>query len=347
MLLFFLCAIIALIFAAVGFLVWLLLLVLKIRRKGWRIFKGTALSLAFFLPVFVFLISPLILSHQVANSSTRPQDQVLTHTPATYERPFCEVRFASRDGLPLQGWFMDGERTKPAFILCHGLFRNRQEVLRRACALNQQGFSTLLFDFRSHGKSERGFVSLGFQERLDVLGAYDFLKKEQNKKRFVLLGVSMGAVAVLHAAPDFQSDIEAIVADSAFLNLDKTVSHHANLFLGLPPFPFAKLFIWNLTRVGGYSESDLDSLEALGKMRNVPILLIYGRDDRRIPSAEARAIFEAIPHDRKEVLFFGGATHGAAYRSDPERYLEVIGEFLDPPVSDFGSAPLAPDDSLR
>lgn len=329
MLLLSLCAIIALLFATAGFLVWLVLVALKFRQKGWKIFKGTALSLLLFLPLFLFLIFPLLLSYRVANSSTRPQDQRLAHTPATYGIDFMDVRFPSRDGVTLDGWLISGEDTKPTFLLCHGLFRNRQEVLRRACALNKRGYSSLLFDFRSHGKSERESISLGFQERLDVLGAYDFLKKGQNKKTFALLGVSMGAVAVLHAAPDLECDIEAIITDSPFLSLEETVAHHTDLVLGLPSFPFADLFIWNLTRIGGYTQADLNTPKALKKIREVPILLIYGRDDRRTPAAAARVIFDAIPHRRKRIVFFEGATHGAAYRSDPEKYLKEMVEFLE------------------
>ncbi len=327
MLLFLICAVISLIFLAGGFLVWLVLSVLKIRPKGGRIFKRTLLVLAVFLPFFIFLALPLIFSYHLTHSSTRTRDRELASTPASYGCPFAVVQFPSRDGLMLQGWWMEGEEGKPILLLCHGLFRSRQEVLERACSLNKLGYPAFLFDFRGHGKSQQELVSLGFRERLDVLGAYDFLKKGKRPK-FALLGVSMGAVAVLHAANEFGSDLATLIADSPFLSLEETVSHHTHLLLGLPSFPFADLFVWNLTRINGYREADLNTAKALEGIKEIPILLIYGREDRRISPATAQAIFDAIPHARKKIIFFEGATHGAAYRSDSEKYLEIIKRFL-------------------
>ena len=328
MLLFLICAVVSLIFLVVSFLVWLVLSVLKIRPKGRRIFRRTLLVLAVFLPFFIFVVLPLIFSYHLAHSSTRPRDQELSSTPASYGRQFAVVQFPSRDGLMLQGWWMEGDEEKPVLLLCHGLFRNRQEVLERACSLNKLGYPALLFDFRGHGKSQPELVSLGLQERLDVLGAYDFLKKRK-RLRFALLGVSMGAVAVLHAAHDFGSSLAALIADSPFLSLEETVSHHTHLLLGLPSFPFADLFVWNLTRINGYREADLNTAKALEGIQEVPILLIYGREDRRISPATAQTIFDAIPHARKRIIFFEGATHGASYRSDPENYVKTVLSFLE------------------
>lgn len=319
-------ALLTLIFLLVGCLVWLGAVLLGIRGKGKRIFKRSLICLAVFLPVFLFVLCPLVLSHLLAGASTRPQDQKSLLTPASYGAHFSDVEFSSRDGVMLRGWLLEGLEGKPAMILAHGLFRNRQEPLERACVFNKAGYTTLLFDFRNHGSSGRRHVSLGFGERLDVLGAYDFLKAK-GKQSFVLMGVSMGAVAVIHAASEFQQDLIAIIADSPFENLERTVSHHTNLFLNLPSFPFQDLFVWNLSRIGGFRPKELDTLRAL-RQAEVPVLLIYGDGDRRIPKSTAQAILEAVRHIKKRLVFFKGATHGAAYRSNSELYRATVLDFL-------------------
>ena len=227
----------------------------------------------------------------------------------------------------LRGWWMDGEEAKATLIFGHGLFRSRREGLERGSVLNKSGFSVLLFDFRNHGKSDSTSTSLGFLERLDVLGAYDFLKEKRERRRFVLLGVSMGAVAVIHAAGDFQQDLEAIIADSPFQSLNETVAHHAGM-LTLPSFPFANLFKWNLTRIAQYEAEDLNTLEALRRLDEIPVLLIYGKEDRRLPPSGIQNIFDAIPSANKELVVFENATHGAAYRVNPTLYLNTVLEFL-------------------
>ena len=319
---------IAVVFALGSGLVWIAARAFRIRSAGWRIFKGTLFSLVLFLPVFVFLITPMILSYWVSNMGTRPPERRLTDTPADYGNDFTDVEFPSRDGLMLRGWLMRGEATKPTIIFGHGLFRSRREGLERGSALNKRGLSVLLFDFRNHGESDGRFTSLGFLERLDVLGAYDFLKEKRERRRFVLLGVSMGAVAIIHAADAFQQDLEAIIADSPFQSLNETVAHHTGM-LALPSFPFADLFVWNFTRITQYSAEDLNTLEALGRLDEIPVLLIYGKKDRRLPPSGIQNIFDSIPSAKKKLLLFEDAFHGAAYRINPELYVEKVVEFLE------------------
>ena len=318
---------IAVVFALGGGLVWIAARLLRISNPGRKIFKGTLASLLLFLPVFIFLITPVLLSYWVSSFGTRPPERRLTDTPAHYGQDFIDVEFPSRDGLMLRGWLMKGEESKPTLIFGHGLFRSRREGLERGSALNKRGLSVLLFDFRNHGESDGRSTSLGFLERLDVLGAYDFLKEKTDRRRFVLLGVSMGAVAIIHAADDFQQDLEAIIADSPFQSLNETVAHHTGM-LALPSFPFADLFMWNITRITQYSAEDLNTLEALGRLDEIPVLLIYGKEDRRLPPSGIQNIFDAIPSAKKKLVLFEDAFHGAAYRINPELYVEKVIEFL-------------------
>ena len=44
-----------------------------------------------------------------------------------------------------------------------------------ACRLNRRGFGVLMFDFRAHGLSGGTGNSGGWHERMDILGAYDYL----------------------------------------------------------------------------------------------------------------------------------------------------------------------------
>ncbi len=322
-----LCGLLALAVALIGLLVWVVLRLFRI-KKGRKTVKVALVAYLVAAPVAVFLGLPLFASSMIAQAGTRPMDLRLDVNPATFGRQFEEVEFPSRDEVRLAGWWMPGQTGAPAFILCHGLFRDRKEVVERACRLNELGFAALAFDLRRHGSSEGPAVTMGYMERLDVLGAEDFARAH-GATQIIALGVSMGASATIEAGPDFGEDVRAIVADSPFLSLRETVNRHVGLFLGLPAFPFANVFNWNLARIGHFQASQLDAAVALGRMRKIPMLLIYGKDDNRMPAATAEAVFAAIPHSMKEIVFFEGATHGAAFRSDPEKYIQTVVSFLD------------------
>ncbi len=204
--------------------------------------------------------------------------------------------------------------------------------MERACLLNQANYPTLVFDLRNHGKSQKKHVSLGFKERLDVLAACDFLKTELGDTPLVLFGVSLGAVASIHAAAELGPELTAVIVDSPFRSLKETVDRHTRLFLGIPTIPFANIFVWNLARIGEFDPSDVDTIAALRRLGQGSTLLIYGAEDRRIPSATSRAIWEAIPHPNKRIARFEGATHGAAFRSAPDRYMGLLTDFLENPM---------------
>ena len=164
-------------------------------------------------------------------------------------------------------------------------------------------------------------------ERLDVLGAYDFVRADSSAG-VILMGVSMGATACILALPEAGPDVLGTVADSPFLSLKETVDQHARLLLGIPAFPFSNFFRWELTRLNGYDGDKLDCRLSFESETPVPILLIHGEADQRMPRETAEAVLEAISHADKEISFFPEASHGAAWRTDPDRYLELVLQFV-------------------
>ncbi len=320
-------AILAAVFLIVALLLWVLRWVIRRRVRLGRVLKWTAICYLGFLPLVIFVGFPLLSARLIAYSGTRPMDARLQIDPGTYGCSFENVSFRSRDGLKLQGWWLAGDEDKPVIVLAHGLFRDRKEVVERACQLNRLGHSALAYDLRRHGASQGEAVSLGYLERWDVLGAYD-LARGRSKAGVVVLGVSMGATATLLALPDLGRDVLAVVADSPFASLDETVRRHVKLFLGLPGFPFTPIFNWYLGRLAGFPPARLNTVETVSSDRSIPILLIYGADDDRMPADTARQVYNAIPIPLKELVTFPGAGHAAAWKVDPKRYVSVIEDFL-------------------
>lgn len=311
-----------------SFLTWLVLRLLG-KCQGRRIFKVGLSAYCVLLPSFLFVILPLLAAWMITEAGTRPQDRQLEIDPSQFGCEFEEVQFNSRDGVELSGWWMRGDRTKPTVIFAHGLFRDRKEVVERICLLNRRGYSGLVFDLRRHGSSGGESVSLGYMERLDVLGAYD-LARDRGSEKIVIGGTSMGATAALHAIPGLQAraDVVALVADSPFVTLKEIVDRYVGLFLKLPTFPFSNLFCRTFAHLNGFSTQSLDSTKMVSN-QTIPILLIYGVEDRRMPAETAQAIFGAINATRRKLVFFEGARHGDAFESDPDRYLREILGFVE------------------
>ena len=298
------------------------------RRWGRRVVRLSLYSFLLAYPAVTFFLIPVLFTQMISGAGTRPQDVRLTLDPEEFGCRFEEVFFKSADGIDLAGWWMEGDPQQTAFLIAHGLFRDRKEVTERGCQLRRLGHSVLVYDLRGHGKSGRGPITMGYQERFDVLGAARFVQQRQPSS-LVLMGVSMGAAASLMAVSEMSDAPTAIIADSSFASLRTTVREHTRLYVGLPGFPFADAFVWNLTRLGGFSADAFDLLSVVRESRTwPPTLLIYGSEDERMPARTARSLFEVLPGPHKKLVFFGQADHGDAWEVDPDRYLSTITNFL-------------------
>ncbi|HEY2383436.1 MAG TPA: alpha/beta fold hydrolase [Terriglobia bacterium] len=281
---------------------------------------------ACFLGFFLLVVLPVAGSFLITNSRFQYRER----GPATAQAAglaVTDVAFASSDGIPLKGWWNSGEAAMPVIIFVHGLNRSRLEMLERAADASRRGYGVLLFDLRNHGQSGHAYTTIGIFESRDVCAASKLAGQKAPGRPRVLWGVSMGASSAILAAkrcPGFQ----AIISDSSFLSFRDTVAHHLNLLFHLPSFPISNLIVAITAFRMGFNPDDGD-VEAAIKQLNVPILFIAGSADRRMPPALAEQMYNASPNPLKQLLIVPGATHGEAFRTDRDRYLNSVYRFLE------------------
>ncbi|HEX9918511.1 MAG TPA: alpha/beta hydrolase, partial [Pyrinomonadaceae bacterium] len=305
---------------------------LRTRRR----FSGRSIArkLAVVVLALALIVSvglPWLLSFAITKAGTRPGERDRTDTPAAHGANFESISFASTDGNTLSGWYLPASverRRGVTFVLTHGLFRSRYEMLERGIALWHEGYAVLLYDLRRHGASAAEFSTIGYDERHDVAAAFSFVRAREPGDRVVLMGVSMGAAATLLAASEIQDEkLLGVVAESSFLSFTDTARHHVRL-IGLPTFPFATLLIkftaWRLNFAAG----DYDLLRATGKISR-PVLFIGGTKDVRMPTASVlEPLYAAARNEGKRKFIVEGATHGHAYDESPESYIKAVNEFV-------------------
>jgi len=302
----------------------------KARRPA--ILRWTAASYLLLVLLVLFGVGPYIMATMVAHAGTRPMDRAIKTTPADFKVPYEDVVFEARDSVRLRGWFVPPTTRRIVIICTHGLFRNRTELLDVIMPLARDGYGTLLYDSRSHGASDKSIVSLGYYERNDVLGAVQYvLRRYQDspdKLGIVLLGVSMGAVAVLEAAEE-SKDYNAVILDSPFSSLKETVVDHSWLFFKLPRYPFPNLFLFWFQRIAGFDDGRVDSFQAIRRIEPVPLLIIASEGDVRIRPTVARELYDAAGSSNKRIKIFGkDVPHGAAARIHPDEYYALVKSFL-------------------
>ena len=245
-------------------------------------------------------------------------------SPADLGLAYEEVRFPTDDGVMLSGWLVPAGRPTPtAVIVLHGFSGNRLPELSAFVPWLHERHHVLQFDFRGHGQSGPGQVTLGTHERRDVAAAVDFLRI-RGLGPIALFGVSMGAATAIVSAPGLP--VAAVVADAPFAELHHPIANRMRE-VGYP-----------LADIGSRAIVAVATLRTRTRLRNPidvvaeiaprPLLVISPADDRLIRADQSERLYERA-REPKEILRVPGAGHAEAYAVDPGRYRARVLEFLD------------------
>jgi len=264
----------------------------------------------------VFILIPLALSQALVGGYRGP-----TNPPPVGYR---EIHFVS-EGLRLRGWLKETGGRRAAVIVGHGLGDSLESYTEVASTLGERGHTVLLFDFRAHGGSEGRYTTLGARERLDVLAAAAFMRSSGLAPRgLILMGYSMGAVAVLRAASEL--DASGVIAEAPYDTYRENAVRHAQLLYHLPRWaPIIPITIaWAEWRAG-FHASEVNTVDAARRI-HAPLLLIADGEDNRMPEAVVRRILDAHPGPKRFWLAPAAGHCGAMLL--PEYWPRVLG-FLD------------------
>jgi fermentation-respiration switch protein FrsA (DUF1100 family) len=285
--------------------------------------------LAVLVGVFFIAFLPWFFTRIITTSRYHFPDPNDGKTPKSYGLEFRWIQFNAADGVPLRGWYVPASgQPHGTIIYLHGQNRTRVEMLPAASFACSLGYNGLLFDLRHQGLSGGEISTLGYQERLDVLGALRFARDEEKAESpFIFWGVSMGAAAGLMAAAD-SPDVDAVISDSSFLSFSDVIIHHAKLFLHLPKFPISEEVIYLVSRRGQFSPADFDLEKAVQRINPRPVLFVAVEGDRRMPPDIARALYSRSTSPLKSLAILPGNRHGEGFALATQQYQRAVTDFL-------------------
>jgi alpha-beta hydrolase superfamily lysophospholipase len=245
-------------------------------------------------------------------------------TPGDLGLAYEEVRFTTDDGVTLRGWFVPaGRDTRTAVVVLHGFGGHRLPELATLVPWLQERHNVLQFDFRGHGESGQGTVTLGAAERRDVAAAVAFLE-HRGLGPIALFGISMGAATAIVSAPDLP--VAAVVADAPFAELHHPIANRMREV----GYPLAELGARAIV-AGASVRAGLrlrDPIRAVAGIAPRALLVIAPRDDRAISWRQMIRLYEAAG-EPKELYVVPGAGHAEAYATAPDAYRDRVLDFLD------------------
>ncbi len=197
------------------------------------------------------------------------------------------------DGVLLSGrWWEATKGRGTAAVLVPGFTGSKDDraLVAVAEALREAGHDVLSYDARGH-RGSGGLCTLGDLERHDVAAAVELARERAD--RVVLVGASMGAIAVLrHAATD--TDLAGVVAVSspARWRIPRT-ARSLLAALVTQTSPGRRLAARRMGVRLAPRWTNAEPPRALATRITVPLAVVHGERDRFIPRVEARVLADA------------------------------------------------------
>lgn len=233
------------------------------------------------------------------------------------------VRLLLSPTATVAGWFARGTG-RGAVLLLHGVRSDRTQMLGRARFLRAAGYSVLLIDLPAHGESSGDRIGFGALEAAGVSAALRHLRSELPGERIGVIGVSLGAAALVLSRPAPAPD--AAVLESMYPTLEEAVSNRLVLRFGPAGRLLAPLLLWQLPLRLGVSADALRPILGVSALA-APLLVASGMEDRHTLWPETERIFSAAQQP-KQLWAVPGAAHVDLHAYDAPAYRARILGFL-------------------
>jgi uncharacterized protein len=207
-----------------------------------------------------------------------------------------QTRLRSADGTELAGTYLPGPAPSPAAVLLlHGFAANRRKPAYARLADGLAGrLSVLALDLRGHGGSE-GSSTLGDREAEDALAGVDWLRRFGHQ-RVVLLGLSMGGTAALHAASR-GAEVDGVVAVSAPARFrdppHEGPMRRLHAIWESPLQRRAMQALVGVTLAGPEAWTGPPHPVQMAAALRAPLLVVHGEDDGYFPSTDGADLVAA------------------------------------------------------
>lgn len=214
---------------------------------------------------------------------------VLQTTPDRMGMAFEELRIPVAGGGELYAWWIpSGKADAPTVMYLHGNFGNIGHNLDHTKRLHDMGYNVLVPDYRGYGKSSNGQPT---EARVyeDAEAAWQYLLRERGvpPQRAFIYGHSLGGAIAIDLAVR-HPEAAGLIAESTFTSMQA---------MGELKYDYLP--------VGLLLNQRFEALQKISGLK-LPVLLIHGTWDERVPVAMAKQLYDAAPQPKKLLLIEGG-----------------------------------------
>ncbi len=233
----------------------------------------------------------------------------LLYNPADINLLYENVKFRTRDGLKLTGWYIPAQNAQLTVLFCHGNGGNMTHRLDTINILNELGVNCFIFDYRGYGESQGKPSEEGTY--LDAEAAWKWLteNKKVAGKNIIIFGRSLGGSVATHLAGSVQP--KGLIVESSFTSY---------IDIGKKFYPYMPVRFF-----AAFSYRTIDFIRSV----HCPVMIIHSRNDEVIPFEFGLKLYSAANEPKEFVEIFGAHNDGflfsgQTYRQGWSQWLEFI-----------------------
>ncbi len=196
-------------------------------------------------------------------------------------------------------WLPAAQADAPVLLYLHGARWDVRGSAWRMRRMNELGFAVLGIDYRGFGRSTATLPSETTAYE-DARAAWDWLARQHPQARRFVFGHSLGGAIAVHLASEID-DAAGLMVEGSFTNIADVV----------------RSFKWGWLPVAPLITQRFDAAERIARTR-LPVLVVHGREDRLIPHALGRALYDKAPGPKRFVLVDGGTHHNTNGLAQPD-----------------------------
>jgi len=204
---------------------------------------------------------------------------------------------------------------KATVLFFHGAGGNISTYLYMIEVIVKNGYQVYAVDFRGYGKSTGKPTHLNILEDTEII----YLKMKNNEHikntKLIVYGASLGCQIATSFTNKHQDEVDGLILDGGFASFADIAKRYA-------PKEVHK-FIENA--LGGMYPSK----EEIKKIKNVPKLIIHGKNDKSIPMNQSEQVFKNALQPKE--FFVSEKGHLEALTLEAESVFKQINNLLTVP----------------
>ncbi len=281
------------------------------------------------IPLFlIFIVFVLFAEFGMPYMPIVPVRNTSAVLPSAYNLKYEPLDIQADTNLILRGYFIHAfSEPKATIILLHGIGSFKENWLGYAHLLAENGFNSVVYDQRAHGKSDGKFCTFGFYEKFDVSKIIDTLIHKNNTLPVGIQGASLGGAVALQAL-GYDKRLSFGIVESTFNTLENVVEEYGYDYFKFRSRWLARHVLSKSALIAKFRPFDIKPVDACRDIEQ-PILMVHGDADEKIPIAFNRENFAALKSADKEFLVVHGAGHNNVGEIGGENYRQKIFSFLN------------------